>query len=143
MQDQRNPLSVELLNIKPWKKKNSTQKASLIQLQLNNAKEEGQGHLSLKFGHKGSKIYFRTQVSPPLQKQERSNSDPLPDSYTSRDEYRRLRRKYLLLEDESFALQKALREAEDEVKTLDNEKIALLDQLVVLEGLIDPSEMHL
>ncbi|KAJ1434106.1 hypothetical protein SESBI_05670 [Sesbania bispinosa] len=143
MQDQRNPLSVELLNIKPWKKKHSTHKASLIQLQLNNAKEEAQGPLSLKFGHKSSKIYFMTQVSPPLQKQEGSNSDSLPDSYTSRDEYRRLRRKYLLLEDESIALQKAIREAEDEVKALDNEKIALLDQLVVLEGLIDPSEMHL
>ena len=35
-----------------------------------------------------------------------------------------------------------MREIEDEVKTLEEEKLALLDQLVVLEGLLDPSELH-
>ncbi|CAL0316900.1 unnamed protein product [Lupinus luteus] len=58
------------------------------------------------------------------------------------NEYRTLRRKYLLLEDESSTLGKELSDVEDEVKTLEDEKIALLDQLVVMEGLIDPSEMH-
>ncbi|CAL0321008.1 unnamed protein product [Lupinus luteus] len=58
------------------------------------------------------------------------------------NEYRTLRQKYLMLEDESFALGKELSDVEDEVKTLGDEKIALLDQLVVMEGLVDPSEMH-
>ncbi|KAF7829090.1 hypothetical protein G2W53_020254 [Senna tora] len=84
-----------------------------------------------------------TAVSPPsFHKPEGSNSDSLPDSSTAGNEYRALRRKYLLLEDESFALGKELREVEDEVKTLEDEKLALLDQLVVLEGLVDPSEMQ-
>jgi hypothetical protein len=48
----------------------------------------------------------------------------------------------LLLEEESFALGGELREIEDEVKTLEEEKFALLDQLVVLEGFLDPSEMQ-
>lgn len=57
-------------------------------------------------------------------------------------EYRALRRKYLLLEDESGSLGNELREVEDEIKTLEDEKLQLLDQLVVLEGLVDPSELH-
>ncbi|OAY78303.1 hypothetical protein ACMD2_21703 [Ananas comosus] len=68
-------------------------------------------------------------------------TDSLPDSSPA-DEYRALRRKYLLLEEENFSLDKELNEAEAEVKTLEDEKFALLDQLVVLEGLMDPSELH-
>ena len=142
MQDPRIPLSEEILNNKPKKKKNSTQKASLFQLQGNNVKEELQAPLSLKSGQKGSKRHLMTEVSPPFLKQEGSNSDSLPDSSAAGNEYRALRRKYLLLEDESFALGKELKEVEDEVKTLEDEKIALLDQLVVMEGLVDPSEIH-
>ncbi|KAL5756457.1 hypothetical protein ACOSQ2_021203 [Xanthoceras sorbifolium] len=67
--------------------------------------------------------------------QKRSNSDSLKDSSASGNDYRALRRKYLLLEEESFVLGKELREAEDE-------KVALLDQLVVLGGLIDPSDVQ-
>jgi hypothetical protein len=48
----------------------------------------------------------------------------------------------LQLEDDGFALGKELKEAEDQVKTLEEEKIALLDQLVVMEGLVSPSEIH-
>ncbi|KAL1341727.1 hypothetical protein HN51_028249 [Arachis hypogaea] len=51
-----------------------------------------------------------TEVSPPFVKQEGSNSDSFPDSSTAGNEYRALRRKYLLLEDESFLLGKELRE---------------------------------
>ena len=46
------------------------------------------------------------------------------------------------LEDDGFALGEELKEAEDQVKTLEEEKIALLDQLVVMEGLVNPSEIH-
>ena len=142
MQDPRIPLSEEILNNKPRKKKNSTQKASLFLLQANGVKEDGQASLSLKSGQKGSKRHLMTEVSPPFQKQEGSNSDSLPDSSAAGNEYRALRRKYMLLEDESFALGKEVREVEDEVKTLEDEKIALLDQLVVMEGLVNPAEKH-
>ncbi|KAF9615177.1 hypothetical protein IFM89_022277 [Coptis chinensis] len=53
-------------------------------------------------------------------KLERSTSDSLPDSTRGGDEYRSLRRKYLLLEDESFVLGKELREVEEEVKILED-----------------------
>ncbi|KAE8684668.1 subtilisin-like protease-like isoform X1 [Hibiscus syriacus] len=84
----------------------------------------------------------KNEMSPIFQQPERSNSDSLPDSSTSGNEYRALRHKYLLLEEESFTLDKELKEVEDEVKVLEDEKHTLLDQLVVLEGLIDPSEMQ-
>ncbi|CDY29020.1 BnaC07g32260D [Brassica napus] len=44
-------------------------------------------------------------------------------------EYRALRRSYLLLEEDSFALERELKEVEDE-------KVELLDKLVVMEGLV-------
>ncbi|OIV92723.1 hypothetical protein TanjilG_00857 [Lupinus angustifolius] len=142
MQDPRIPLSKEIMNNKPKKKKSSSQQASLYQLQGSNVKEDLLVPMSLKSGHKGSKRHLMTEVSPSFQKQEGSNSDSLPDSSAGGNEYRTLRRKYLMLEDESFALGKELRDVEDEVKTLEDEKIALLDQLVVMEGLVEPSEMH-
>ncbi|CAJ1930742.1 unnamed protein product [Sphenostylis stenocarpa] len=138
MQDPRISLSEEIMNNKPRKKKNLTQKTSLIQLKANGVKEDGQTSLSLKSGQKGSKRPLMTEVSPPFQKQEGSNSDSLPDSSAAGNGYRTLRRKYLLLEDESFALGEELRGVEDEVKSLEDEKIALLDQLVVMEGLVEP-----
>jgi hypothetical protein len=144
MQDPRMPESEENLNPKLRKKKISTQKASLFLLQGNNVKEVHgvQGPLLLKSGQKTSKRNLKNEISPSSQQPERSNSDSLPDSSTSGSEYRALRRKYLLLEEESFALGGELREIEDEVKTLEEEKLALLDQLVVLEGLLDPSELQ-
>ncbi|KAK4368253.1 hypothetical protein RND71_012045 [Anisodus tanguticus] len=72
----------------------------------------------------------------------KSTPECSPDTSTSGNEYRALRRKYLLLEEESFALNKELREAEDEIKALEDEKLTLLDELVVLEGLVDPSEIQ-
>jgi predicted nucleic acid-binding Zn-ribbon protein len=83
-----------------------------------------------------------TDVSQHFQRPEGSNSDSLPDSSAGGSEYRQLRRKYLQLEDHGFALGEELKEAEDQVKTLEEEKIALLDQLVVMEGLVNPSEIH-
>lgn len=144
MQDPRMPESEENLNPKLRKKKISTQKASLFLLQGNNVKEVHgvRGPLLLKAGQKTSKRNLKNETSPSSQQPERSNSDSLPDSSKSGSEYRALRRKYLLLEEESFALGGELREIEDEVKTLEEEKLALLDQLVVLEGLLDPSELQ-
>ncbi|XP_054789584.1 uncharacterized protein LOC129295136 [Prosopis cineraria] len=141
MQDPRIPVPEEILNPKSRKKKSSTQRASLFQLQGNNVKE-AQAPLPLKSGHRGSKRNLMTEISPTFQKPEGSNSDSLPDSSSAGNDYRALRRKYLMLEDESFALGRELKEVEDEVKTLEDEKLVLLDQLVVLEGLVDPSEMQ-
>lgn len=143
MQDPRMPLPEEVSNLKPRKKKSSTQKAAQFQLQGKNVKEAPEFPLSLplKTGQKVPKRSAKNEIAPVLQQPERSTSDSLPDN-TSGNEYRALRRKYLLLEEESFALGRELREAEDEVKILENEKLALLDQLVVLEGLIDPSEFQ-
>ncbi|ESQ45362.1 hypothetical protein EUTSA_v10010838mg [Eutrema salsugineum] len=57
---------------------------------------------------------------------------------SSGNEYRALRRKYLLLEEDSFELERELKEAEDDIKALEDEKLELLDKLVVMEGLVDP-----
>ncbi|XP_020599925.1 uncharacterized protein LOC110039260 isoform X2 [Phalaenopsis equestris] len=72
-----------------------------------------------------------------------SASESLPDSSSSfgGGDYRGLRHKYLLLEEEGLSLDRALSMVETEIKALENDKFELLDQLVVLEGLIDPSEL--
>eukprot|EP00252_Welwitschia_mirabilis_P006673 TRINITY_DN17562_c0_g1_i1.p1 TRINITY_DN17562_c0_g1~~TRINITY_DN17562_c0_g1_i1.p1 ORF type:complete len:142 (-),score=42.90 TRINITY_DN17562_c0_g1_i1:94-519(-) len=57
------------------------------------------------------------------------------------DEYRSLRREYLLLEEDSLRLKDELLKTQDAVKALRKEKEALLDELVVLEGLVEPSEL--
>ncbi|CAA0836397.1 Unknown protein [Striga hermonthica] len=61
---------------------------------------------------------------------------------TAGNEYRALRRKYLLLEEESFGLGRELKVVEDDIKALEEEKLSLLDELVVLEGLVDPLNVH-
>ncbi|CAM8953290.1 unnamed protein product [Rhodiola kirilowii] len=68
-----------------------------------------------------------------------SPSDSLLDP-SSDGAYRSLRRKYLMLEEESFLVSRETMKIEEQVRTLEDEKLALLDQLVVLEGLVDPSE---
>ncbi|KAI3890846.1 hypothetical protein MKX03_019378 [Papaver bracteatum] len=89
-----------------------------------------------------SKRKVKMEVSPSPQQPERSTSDSLPDTSQSGNDYRALRRRYLLLEEESFGLGRELTEVGVEVKNLEDEKLALLDQLVVLEGLIGPSELQ-
>lgn len=144
MQDPRIPPSEEDLNPKLRKKKSSTNKAPLFPSERNDIKgaQQVQGSLPLRTGQKTSKRNLKKEMSPMFQQPEISNSDSLPDSSASGNDYRALRRKYLLLEEESFSLGKELKEVEDEVKSLEDEKFALLDQLVVLEGLVDPSEMQ-
>ncbi|GAV91832.1 hypothetical protein CFOL_v3_35218 [Cephalotus follicularis] len=141
MQDPRMPLSDDIANPK-IRKKISTQQASLIQYNDVKKAQHIQGSMPLKSGQKASKRNLKSAVSPLSQQPERSNSDSLPDSSTSGDEYRALRRKYLLLEEENFELGRELRDAKDKVRTLEDEKLALLDQLVVLEGLIDHPEVQ-
>ncbi|KAM2313909.1 hypothetical protein ACFX1S_027002 [Malus domestica] len=141
MQDPKKPPADEFSTPKLKKKKPLTQKAPLFPQQGNNA--NGTSPLPVKAGHKGTKRNMKKEVSPSFQQQpERMSSDSLPDSSPSGSGYRALRLKYLLLEEESFALGRDLREVEDEVKTLEDEKHALLDKLVVLEGLVDPSELQ-
>lgn len=144
MQDPREPSSDEISNPKQRKKKISSQRVASLQFQGTEIKEIQNvlGALPLGMGQKASKRNLKNGASPLFQQPERSNSDSLQDSTTSDNEYRVLRRKYLLLEEESFALGKELRGVEDEVKTLEDEKLTLLDQLVVLEGLVDPSDMQ-
>ncbi|KAI8019150.1 hypothetical protein LOK49_LG04G01413 [Camellia lanceoleosa] len=142
MQDPNMLLSEETSVPKPRRKKPSTQKASKLQ-QGHNVKgiQELLPPLPTQTGKKASKRALKNETFPLFQQPENSPSDSLPDS-SSGNEYRALRRKYLLLEEESFGLGRELGEIEDEVKTLEDEKLALLDELVVLEGLIDPSEMQ-
>lgn len=47
-----------------------------------------------------------------------------------------------MLEEENFALDKELSMEDEEMKALEDEKLALLDQLVVLEGLVEPSQLQ-
>ncbi|XP_058073328.1 uncharacterized protein LOC131222319 isoform X2 [Magnolia sinica] len=128
--------------VKPRKKKPSANVAPIFpspQGEIKGGKESL--HPSLK-EQKVLKRNMRNEASPSFQQTDRSTSDSLPDSSRSGNEYRALRRKYLLLEEESFLLGKELTEVEAEVKSLEDEKTALLDQLVVLEGLVDPSELQ-
>lgn len=144
MQNPRMAPSSEIQNAKPRKKKAGASRASTIQLQGNDVREVKQVRvpLSLRPGQKAFKKSSKKEGSSLFQQPERSNSDSLPDSSAPVDEYRHLRHRYLLLEEDSFSVGGALSKVEDEVKTLEDEKFALLDQLVVLEGLIDPSKVQ-
>ncbi|XAR73647.1 hypothetical protein NMG60_11007686 [Bertholletia excelsa] len=128
---------------KSQKKKPSNRKAPMLQPGHNvKGFQEVLPRLPTQTGKKASKRGLKNEVPPLFQQPGNSASDSLPDSLTSGDKYRALRRKYLLLEEESFGLGSELKEVEDEIKTLEEEKLALLDELVVLEGLVDPSELH-
>lgn len=127
----------EVSNIRMQKKKPSTQETPVFQVQgeIKTANPPSRKQKALKRN-------LKMEGSPSSQQPERSTSDSLPDSSRSGSEYRALRRRYLLLEEESFSLGRELSEVEAEVKSLEDEKFALLDQLVVLEGLLDPSELQ-
>lgn len=68
-------------------------------------------------------------------------SDYNPDCSSYSRAYRGLRHQYLLLEEESVSLDRELSVVEFEIADLEKEKFELLDQLVVLEGLVDPSAL--
>lgn len=131
----------EVSNIKMQKKKLPIPVTPVFQMQEKIKSVKEAPHSQSK-KHKVLKRNLRNEGSPSFQQQERSTSDSLPDSSRSGSEYRALRRKYLLLEEESCSLGRELSEVEAEVKSLEDEKFALLDQLVVLEGLLDPAELQ-
>ncbi|KAJ1278317.1 hypothetical protein BS78_04G071200 [Paspalum vaginatum] len=88
---------------------------------------------------KPPKRSFKSEpLTPPS---DRGTPDSLPDSGPT-DEYRALRRKYMMLEEENFALDKELSMEDEATKALEDEKFKLLDELVVLEGLVDPSQLQ-
>ncbi|XP_021888077.1 LOW QUALITY PROTEIN: uncharacterized protein LOC110807297 [Carica papaya] len=150
MQDPRMLPSEDVPKSKPRKRSSATPKASKaskasnFQIPRNDMQDIQQLNEStaVRMPKKPTKKKNKKEASPVFQQMERSNSDSLPDSSTSGNEYRALRRKYLLLEEESFGLGKELKDVEDDVGALEKEKLALLDQLVVLEGLVDPSEIQ-
>ncbi|KAL2522004.1 uncharacterized protein Fot_25927 [Forsythia ovata] len=143
MEDQKMLPTNDALVSKPRKKKPSTQETGMLNAPGDSKKRfQDTRPRSSQKGQKASKKVLMNDVSPLFQQQERSTSDSLPDSSTSGNEYRALRRKYLLLEEESFGLGSELKEVEDEIMVLEKEKLSLLDELVVLEGLIDPSDIQ-
>lgn len=133
MQDQTMLPVDEATLPKPRKKKPSTKK-SKIQAEGNGVK------MAQEVVKPGQTRGLVNDISS-FQQPERS-SDSLPDSSSSGNEYRALRRKYLLLEEESFGLDRELKEVENEVADFEKEKLALLHELVVLEGLVDPSGLQ-
>ncbi|WOL00839.1 hypothetical protein Cni_G09552 [Canna indica] len=139
MQDQR-ITSEEVSIVKSRKKKPMNQMASTVQIKGESGGNKEASNPPSR-PQKGSKRSLKSDGSLPFQQTFRSTPDSFTDPSGSSDEYRALRRKYLLLEEESFSLDRELNEVDAEVKTLEDEKLALLDQLVVLEGLVDPSEI--
>ncbi|XP_027178890.1 uncharacterized protein LOC113777872 [Coffea eugenioides] len=139
MQDQRRLSSDETLVPKSRKKKSSMQKASMLPLQRENVKKiQDLRALPFQTVQKPSKRGLVNAVSAVSQPPDKSTSDSSP---SSGNDYRALRRKYLLLEEDSFGLGRDLKVVEDDIKALEEEKLSLLDELVVLEGLIDPLEV--
>lgn len=120
----------EIIVPKPTKRKPATAKLPKNHTQENNTN-------SAYEVNRPSKRSSKNEPSQIFQQQEKSTSDSLPDS-SSGNEYRSLRRKYLMLEEESFHLGRETEEVQDAVKSLEEEKLSLLDELVVLEGLVDP-----
>ncbi|KAF6174236.1 hypothetical protein GIB67_033768 [Kingdonia uniflora] len=100
--------------------------------------ENLRGVQEVKTPQRSLKRYIKNEASPMVTHPDRSTSD----SSSSGNEYRSLRQKFLLLEEEKYAVEGELREVEHINKTMEDEKHALLDQLVVLEGLMDPSEIQ-
>lgn len=137
-------LSTEESLVPRSRKKKNSQKASRLPAQgdsINKLQELG-AHQFQVVQKSSKRGFLNDNPAVIFQQQDKSTSDSMADSSpSSGNDYRTLRRKYLLLEEESCGLNKDLQDIEDEIKILEEEKLALLDELVVLEGLVDPSEM--
>ncbi|XP_078443024.1 uncharacterized protein LOC144712624 [Wolffia australiana] len=129
MEEFRTPLSVEP-KPKPKRKKH------LAQPNID-AGDHEMTHPLAKTTRPAKKASSKVDRMSPLQEAETFAHDP-----SMPGEYRTLRRRYLLLEEESLSLDRELGEVSDTIKTLEDEKFALLDRLVVLEGLVDPSDIQ-
>jgi len=90
--------------------------------------------------HKPPKRSLKSEC-PATPPSDRGTPDSLLDSGPT-DEYRALRRKYMMLEEENFALDQELSMEDEEIKALEEEKLVFLDELVVLEGLVEPSQLQ-
>ncbi|XP_009137087.1 uncharacterized protein LOC103861133 [Brassica rapa] len=88
---------------------------------IHNPKQQPLTPLPPRIGKKASSMNKPDRVYAVSHQTEMFSSDS--------SEYRALRRSYLLLEEDSFALERELKEVEDE-------KVEILDKLVVMEGLI-------
>ncbi|CAI9110393.1 OLC1v1010404C1 [Oldenlandia corymbosa var. corymbosa] len=143
MQDQSMLSQEKALGPKSRKKKPSMQKSSMLAGKGENVNKIQESRaLPIQKAPKSSKRGQVNGVAAILQQPDKSTSDSLADSSpSSGNDYRALRRKYLLLEEDSFTLGRDLNAVEDEIKALEEEKLSLLDELVVLEGLVDPSEV--
>ncbi|GAB4847657.1 hypothetical protein Ancab_026719 [Ancistrocladus abbreviatus] len=127
----------EALNVIPRKQK--SRRALISQLQgVDCMRGVQELPLSLPFNSakKASKKSSNNEGSPVFQKKERTTASGFLETSTYASDYGALRRKYWVLKEESFTLGKKLREVENEIKTIEEEKLVLLDQLVVLEGLV-------
>lgn len=129
----------EISHLKPRKKKPLNQVASTIQKkgEINRARESFSPPVKAK---KGLKKKSGADASNAFRQTDASAADPIAESLVSGGDYRTLRHKYLLLEEESFSLDGELSKVMGDVQSLEDEKSLLLDQLVVLEGLVDPRE---
>nr|ADE76717.1 unknown [Picea sitchensis] len=136
MQDQNMFIDDDASKSKMPRRKLLSQTTSGAQFQAHN--EVGQEE-ALKMS-KTSKKSQKSGNSKKKGDSSRSPSNGLPEYSPltkSANEYRALRHKYLILEEEGSSLGDELKQVESEVKNLEEEKLALLDELVVLEGLVE------
>ncbi|KAK8940678.1 hypothetical protein KSP39_PZI010744 [Platanthera zijinensis] len=103
--------------------------------------EKGRGGLAGSSKPKNSKGSQKPDSSESFHGIDGCASDSFPDCSSYSGDYRGLRHQYLLLEEESVSLDRELSIVEFEITDLEKEKLGLLDQLVVLEGLVDPSAL--
>ncbi|KAL2938860.1 Kinesin-like protein KIFC1 [Bienertia sinuspersici] len=128
----------------PRKQKSQRTVVSQVSEEYMKGLQEGSPALPLpiRSAQKASRKGMKNDMSVLYRPQERSKTSVQLESSNAGNDYMALRRKFLLLEGESCDLGTDLRVVEDEIKSLEDEKLELLDQLVVLEGLVDPSELH-
>ncbi|KAL2924975.1 Complement factor H-related protein 1 [Bienertia sinuspersici] len=128
----------------PRKQKSQRTVVSQVSEEYMRGLQEGSPALPLpiRSAQKASRKGMKNDMSVLYRPQERSKTSVQLESSNAGNDYMALRRKFLLLEGESCDLGTDLRVVEDEIKSLEDEKLELLDQLVVLEGLVDPSELH-
>ncbi|KAM7257544.1 hypothetical protein ACFE04_013285 [Oxalis oulophora] len=138
MHDPKRTMPEAITKPKLQKKKASVQQAPVHQFNDFTDVQRLHGSMSsLAAVHKASNSKKNYYEDVPIQLRQNPDSES-----RSTNEYRALRREYLLLEEVNTSLEKELRDFEDGVKSLEDEKHELLDKLVVLEGLVDPSEIQ-
>lgn len=124
---------------KMQKRKSSAQTPPVGQLQAYNEAWQEDAPKVPKSSQKSQKAEIPLKrFEPSRSPQDSGLPESSPLTVKPGNDYRALRRKYLLLEEEGFALREELEQVDADVKKLEEEKFALLDELVVLEGLVEP-----